>query len=114
MVKYRDRWEKANVIKPSELSQVELQDFLEYLSETMTSPDENDPPFDPPWKAFPHITSPYSIGWRMGPGEDYMHAFQAWYECATYEERSSYKQLWPEPYNFKGWFGKMDILYPLK
>ncbi len=114
MVKDRGRWEKAKVIKPSELSQTELQDFLEYMRETMTSPEEYGPPFDPPWKAFPHITNPYSIGWRMGPGEDYMHAFQLWYECATHEERSSYKQQWPEPKKFEGWFEKLDNIYPVK
>lgn len=31
----------------------------------------------PPWKKYPHIER-YSIGWRMGYGEDYLGVWWAW------------------------------------
>ncbi|MFR3181913.1 hypothetical protein [Dysosmobacter welbionis] len=31
----------------------------------------------PPWMAFPEIER-YSIGWRMGYGEDYIDRFDDW------------------------------------
>lgn len=50
----------------------------------------------PVWVAFPKI--PWgSIGWRMGPGEDYWHAWIAWFKAQSAEVRSSYKETWPEP-----------------
>jgi hypothetical protein len=69
----------------------------------------------PVWIAFPKI--PWgSIGWRMGPGEDYWHAWAAWFKAMTTSEREHYRNQWPEPegwedfYNFiatgelPGWF----------
>ena len=39
----------------------------------------------PPWLAFPEIER-YSIGWRMGYGEDYIYRFGDWLDTLSSEE----------------------------
>ena len=39
----------------------------------------------PPWLAYPEIER-YSIGWRMGYGEDYIGRFFSWLEDISSEE----------------------------
>jgi hypothetical protein len=53
----------------------------------------------PVWIAFPKI--PWgSLGWRMGPGEDYWHSWVPWFKGLQQSERETYKIHWPEP---EGW-----------
>jgi len=53
----------------------------------------------PPWVVFPDIER-YSIGWRMGSGEDYWHAFAEWYSSLTATDWSHYRASYPAP---EGW-----------
>ena len=48
----------------------------------------------PPWLAYPEIER-YSIGWRMGYGEDYIGRFFSWLEDLSSEERMEYQALFP-------------------
>ena len=53
----------------------------------------------PPWEVFPDIER-YSIGWRMGSGEDYWHAFAEWYSSLSATEWSNYRATYLAP---EGW-----------
>ena len=61
----------------------------------------------PPWLAFPEIER-YSIGWRMGYGEDYIYRFGNWLDTLSSEELKEYKTLFPEPITWKGWWDNED------
>lgn len=61
----------------------------------------------PPWLAYPKIER-YSIGWRMGSGEDYIDSFSIWLEALSVEERTEYQALFPEPITWKGWWQDDD------
>lgn len=61
----------------------------------------------PPWLAFPEIER-YSIGWRMGYGEDYIYRFGDWLDTLSPEEREEYRSLFPEPITWKGWWDDED------
>ena len=50
----------------------------------------------PPWLAHREIER-YSIGWRMGYGEDYIDRFGDWLDTLSTEERTEYRTLFPEP-----------------
>ncbi len=58
---------------------------------------------NPVWVEFPDI--PWgSIGWRMGTGEDYMVAWSSWYSDLSEEEKLSFKDQWPEPDLWQGFY----------
>ena len=40
----------------------------------------------PPWLAYPE-SDRYSIGWRMGYGEDYIFRFHGWMDTLSQEEK---------------------------
>lgn len=61
----------------------------------------------PPWLAFPDIER-YSIGWRMGYGEDYIYRFGDWLDTLSPEERKEYRSLFQEPITWKGWWDDED------
>lgn len=42
----------------------------------------------PPWLAYPYIER-FSIGWRMGAGEDYIDRFSTWLESLSPEEQAA-------------------------
>ena len=46
----------------------------------------------PPWLACPKIER-YSIGWRMGYGEDYLIKWGEWYQTLSDEETVYYQGL---------------------
>lgn len=50
----------------------------------------------PLWMAYPYI-SRYSIGWRMGSGEDYAYKFWDWFDTLSKNEQKEYIKLFPEP-----------------
>lgn len=53
----------------------------------------------PPWSHFPEIPAG-SIGWRMGPGEDYYDEFYRWFSSLHKDAQSGYIEENPEP---PGW-----------
>ena len=57
----------------------------------------------PPWIKFSQI-SPFSIGWRMGAGEDYKFKFKGWLKTLSQDERSEYQQLFSEPATWRGYW----------
>ena len=61
----------------------------------------------PPWLAHREIER-YSIGWRMGYGEDYIYRFGDWLDTLSPEERTEYRALFPEPVTWKGWWDDED------
>lgn len=61
---------------------------------------------NPVWKEFPDI--PWgSIGWRMGPGEDYWGKWISWFSNLNDEEKLTYKARWSE---VSGWEGFYDFI----
>jgi len=52
----------------------------------------------PPWAIFPSY-NPYSLGFRMGPGEDYATAYWDWWRTVsrfmTRGDRLAYLRRWP-------------------
>ncbi len=61
----------------------------------------------PPWIAYPKIER-YSIGWRMGYGEDYVCRWSAWLDALTEKEQKEYEELFPEPLTWKGYWEDED------
>ena len=57
----------------------------------------------PPWLAHREIER-YSIGWRMGYGEETIYRFGNWLDTLSPEERAEYRSLFPEPVTWKGWW----------
>lgn len=49
-------------------------------------------PMAPQWIAFPAYTE-FTIGWRMGAGEDYKCKFWDWYESLTPAQQKSTKHF---------------------
>jgi ribA/ribD-fused uncharacterized protein len=62
-----------------------------------------DSPMAPLWLMYPHI-SRYSIGWRMGYGENYAYEFGNWYSSLTTEEQKQYQIMYPTPKGWLGWY----------
>ena len=63
-------------------------------------------PMQPPWEYAPDI--PYgSIGWRMGPGEDYWIAFDDWLMSLPDDQYMRYLSENPEPPSWKGYYEVM-------
>ena len=50
----------------------------------------------PPWLEYPTFPR-FSIGWRMGGGEDYWDEFWTAYQALTTEEKRWYRHDFPEP-----------------
>ena len=67
----------------------------------------------PPWLAFPYIER-YSIGWRMGAGEDYIYRFFQWLRTHSPEEQLEYRALFPEPVTWKGWWDNEETCEALE
>ncbi|MDS0525502.1 NADAR family protein [Clostridium sp. SHJSY1] len=60
-------------------------------------------PMAPLWIKYPQINR-YSLGWRMGFGESYVVKFGEWYESLNNEEKKEYKEMFPEPKGWLGWY----------
>lgn len=60
-------------------------------------------PMAPPWLMYPNI-SRYSIGWRMGYGENYMMDFADWYSGLNIDEQREFQEMFPEPKGWLGWY----------
>ena len=61
----------------------------------------------PPWLAYPQIER-YSIGWRMGAGEEYINRFGEWWVTLSAERKEKYQTLFPEPITWQGWWRSED------
>ncbi|RZJ89022.1 MAG: hypothetical protein EOO60_10495 [Hymenobacter sp.] len=61
----------------------------------------------PLWLALPEIPR-YSLGWRMGTGEEYAMAFGDWWEKLSAEAQQAYQQRYPEPVGWRGWYCEED------
>jgi len=59
----------------------------------------------PPWIAFPEIPQG-SIGWRMGPGEEYLDQFRAWFSVLPRGEQVQFAERYPEP---PAWVGFYEV-----
>ena len=60
----------------------------------------------PLWIEFPRI--PWgSIGWRMGGGEEYWHAWSVWFKSLPEAECEAYTTAWPEPSAWAGLYAFM-------
>ena len=73
----------------------------------------NRPILPPPWIACPEIER-YSIGWRMGYGEDYICKWSTWYHTLSEEEQNIYQNLFPEPVTWKGYWKHADLCEPVE
>ncbi|MFG6368911.1 MAG: NADAR family protein [Lachnospiraceae bacterium] len=72
---------------------------------------ENKKILPPLWLAYPEIAR-YSIGWRMGYGEDYIYQWNEWFRTLSLEEQSTYEKQFPEPPMWKGfWRDTDDCIY---
>jgi hypothetical protein len=50
----------------------------------------------------------YSIGWRMGYGEEYKYAFGEWYDSLSLDEQKLYQKMFPETKGWLGWYEEED------
>jgi hypothetical protein len=48
----------------------------------------------------------YSIGWRMGRGENYVKEWWDFYAALPDAEKASYKAKYPEPQGWEGFYTK--------
>ena len=60
-------------------------------------------PMPPIWIMYPHITQ-FSIGWRMGSGEDYKCNFWDWLNTLTENEQKKYQEMFPPPKNWREYY----------
>jgi ribA/ribD-fused uncharacterized protein len=67
--------------------------------------DELANPLLPLWLKYPDIPR-YSIGWRMGYGEDYVYQWVPWYEGLTDKGKQAYQAMYPEPEGWRGYYNK--------
>ena len=58
---------------------------------------------EPLWSVFPEFEW-FSMGFRMGSGEDYRYEWLEWFSELSVVERANYKERWPEPKE-NGWPG---------
>lgn len=61
--------------------------------------------FAPPWLLYPYLKQD-SLGWRMGYGEGYIDDFLAWFSSLPLESKEEYIELFPEPFDWVGWYEK--------
>ena len=62
---------------------------------------------NPPWKEFPKLERG-SLGWRMGPGEDYMIGFRGWFSDLDEKSKSYYSFMHPEPNDWLGFYKDLN------
>jgi hypothetical protein len=57
---------------------------------------------NPPWIEMPDI--PQGIGWRMGPGQEYMMKFCPWFAALSELEKKQYALDFPEDIQWQGFY----------
>ncbi|MBX3158609.1 MAG: hypothetical protein KF773_21760 [Deltaproteobacteria bacterium] len=66
----------------------------------------------PPWVRYPDIER-FSIGWRMGSGEGYLHLWGGWTGTRTHDELLAYlREFAPIPADFADWAGGLLLPEP--
>lgn len=65
--------------------------------------DELKASLNPPWIEHPEIER-YSIGWRMGYGEDYICKWGSWYSGLSEEGKVKYHAMFPPPEEWEGYW----------
>jgi len=65
------------------------------------------PPFEPPWLVFPDYEM-YSMGFRMGSGEDYNIQFSNWYNFASEKDITDFQRKYPEIEKYAGYYANRD------
>lgn len=84
----------------------ELKEFLKNAAVEMK---ENAVDYkQPPWAAFPEYER-HSMGWRMGPGEDYWHAFHSWIRSLRNQDADAFISRYPEPEDWKGFYDNIGF-----
>lgn len=79
-------------------------EFRGFLTDALADMKENAVDHkQPPWTAFPEHER-YSIAWRMGPGEDYWHAFHDWIRSLDRPEFDDFVSAYPEPKRWTGFY----------
>lgn len=56
----------------------------------------------PPWVTFPFYSA-FTIGWRMGDGELYLHEWSQWYDGLRPEVKADYRNRFVVPEDERGW-----------
>ncbi|MCP5383649.1 MAG: hypothetical protein H6913_03430 [Altererythrobacter sp.] len=97
-----NRWEKG---EPLEKLQAMLRKTLTESSEDTLSYDDAGQAL-PPWRGFPAYER-YSLGWRMGGGEDYWCSFSEWFRSMDSEHRRQYQTHHPAP---DGWDDYYELI----
>ncbi|MDJ0820227.1 MAG: hypothetical protein QNJ09_00280 [Paracoccaceae bacterium] len=62
----------------------------------------------PPWRAVPDYER-HSMGWRMGPGEDYSLAFDSWLKGLSPAEFQEFVSQHPEPEGWEGFYKSIRV-----
>ena len=85
------------------------EELKQFLRKMLTEMKANAPDYkQPPWKAFPSY-SKGSMGWKMGPGEDYWIAFHEWIYSLDGTQLNEFVLAHPEPKDWKGFYNKFDL-----
>jgi len=82
-----------------------LKELLASNLTDMKEPNYPDPML-PPWAAHPDYAeySMYSMGWRMGSGEDYMCDFRQWFDALSEDVKQHYIETHSEPDGWDNWW----------
>ncbi len=65
----------------------------------------------PLWQFQPDVPR-YSIGWRMGRGEEYRFDWWSWFDSLDQSQKSEYISKYPEPEGWKGFYAKQHPDFP--
>ena len=65
------------------------------------------PPFRPPWIEFPDY-SQFSMGFRMGAGEDYYLQLHEWYCVSAVSEIEKFQSDYPPPEHYSEFYNNFD------
>ena len=105
-----------NVGDPNRWVQGEPQEKLDAMLEEALAKLPEDPlRYDadglalPPWEAFPEY-SRYTLGWRMGGGEDYWMGFGRWFTKLSLQQQAEYQSKYPSPEGWEDFYGIMARL----
>ena len=80
-----------------------LSERLEAMERAKTERAGEQPP---PWVEFPDYER-FSLGWRMGGGEDFKRDFEQFFSALTEDQRQSYAAKHPEPVEWSGYYGQL-------
>ena len=82
----------------------ELRDWLSQNTKQL----ENGP-LAPPWVQFSDYPR-RTIGWRMGPGEQYLQDYVKWFASLDADSRLKYINFNPEPLDWMGFYESIPLI----